>query len=286
MPSAAISSIIVNFNSGDHLARCLDSLARHVGGMPWEAIVVDNASRDGSESAGARFAPHVRLFVNDINVGFATAVNQGARLASAAELLLVNPDAMLHAGTVQALRDELARHDRAAAIGPGILNDDGSVQGSARGDPTMLTGLFGRSTLLTRLFPRSRLARANVISPAMVADGERSMAVDWVSGAFCLIRRDAFDRIGGFDERYFLFWEDADFCRRLRNAGYEVRYMPSVAVSHSVGASSRTARRLANEAFHRSAYLYYTTHSRFGRRPPGRWLASALLKARSAWRSM
>jgi len=104
--------------------------------------------------------------------------------------------------------------------------------------------------------------------------------VDWVSGAFALLRRSAFERVSGFDEGYFLYWEDADLGRRLRQAGYTVRYVPGATVEHQIGVSSRTAQHLAIREFHGSAYRYYTTHVARGRAHPARLLARALLELR------
>jgi GT2 family glycosyltransferase len=107
--------------------------------------------------------------------------------------------------------------------------------------------------------------------------------VDWLSGACVLARREALAAEGGFDERYFLYWEDADLCRRLRTRGYEVRYVPAASAVHRVGHSSRTARAPSVRAFHESAYLYYATHVAPGALNPKRLLARALLALRCWW---
>jgi GT2 family glycosyltransferase len=250
--------IVVNFNSGESLVRCLRSIGEHAPDAT--VVVVDNASVDGSTDAAALKHPQVELRRNTKNVGFARAMNQGLAAIDAELVLLLNPDCYLTENAVEMLVDELARHPECAAAGPQIRNDDGSVQGSARGDPTLFTGLFGRTTLLTRLFPNSRLARRNVRTDAGLVTSGESYAVDWVSGACLLARRAAVTALGGFDERYFLYWEDADLCRRLRAAGHTIRYVPSSIVVHSGGVSSRGVRALATRAFHESAYTYYATH--------------------------
>jgi GT2 family glycosyltransferase len=280
MTAPACSVIIVNYNAGDHLARCLASLAPALTDWNWQAIVVDNASRDGSERQALNHGDRVQLVRSETNIGFGAAVNLGASKTHDPLILLLNPDAELAAGTVTALAAELDRHPECAIIGPGILNEDDSVQGSARGDPTLLTGLFGRTTRLTRLFPGSTVARRNIISPEDVPAGQRSVEVDWVSGACMLLRRDAFDELGGFDTGYFLYWEDADLCRRLRHRGRTIRYYPGVRVRHTVGVSSGTARPASIRAFHESALRYYTRH--VARNAPERWFAAVLLRTR-AW---
>ena len=250
--------VIVNYNAGAELGYALAALETALDGVSWEGVVVDNASADGSAGLVERFAPRVRLVRNAENVGFGRGINQGAAATTAPLLLIVNPDCRLQEKAFETLANEFGAHPRCAVAGPRVLDPDGAPQGSARGDPDMLTGVFGRTSAVRRLLPWLPVSRRNVADEAATATG--SMAVDWVSGACMLIRRDAFAAVGGFDERYFLYWEDADLCRRLRARGYETRYVPSAAAVHVVGTSSRTARAASIRAFHESASLYYATH--------------------------
>lgn len=268
--------IVVNYNSGRHLGICLASIRAHAPGA--DVIVIDNASTDASQRIADGSLPQMRLVGNTVNVGFARAVNQGLGLSNEPYVLLLNPDGRLEPGALEALADELDSHPECGIAGPRILDDDGSIQGSVRGDPNLLTGLFGRSTLLTRLFPRSRLARRNVRE----SPSDASAAVEWVSGACMLCRRSALDRVHGFDERYFLYWEDADLCRRLRARGVTTRHVPASRVVHAGGQSSRRVPRLAIRAFHRSAYTYYATH--VARTAVGRGFAWLVLEARCRWK--
>jgi GT2 family glycosyltransferase len=192
----------------------------------------------------------------------------------------MNPDCRLVAGAVGALRSVLGQDQACAIVGPRILNADGSVQGSARGDPDMLTGLFGRTTMLRRIMPFLPVATRNVVVDQAIRSGAASVLVDWLSGACLLARREALNAVRGFDERFFLYWEDADLCRRLRDIGYSVRYVPGAAAIHRVGQSSRTARAFAIRAFHESAYVYYATHVAPARHNPKRALARVLLNTR------
>ena len=257
MTAPQVSAILVNYNAGDELAAAVQSIADDLAGRPWEAVIVDNASSDDSAKTVTRFAPYARVVRNRANVGFARAVNQGLGATSAPTVLIMNPDCRLAQGAIDVLNGELGRSERVAIVGPRILNPDGSVQGSARGDPDMLTGLFGRSTALRRALPNLAVSKRNVLADDAISG---SIEVDWVSGACMLARRNALDRVSGFDERYFLYWEDADLCRRLRGQGYQIRYVPTATAIHRVGHSSRDGQSSAIRAFHQSAYLYYSTH--------------------------
>jgi GT2 family glycosyltransferase len=279
---AAVSAVVVNYNAGAELGRALESIAAELRSVGGEVVVVDNASSDGSHEVAAR-TPGVRLVRNADNVGFGRGVNQGIAASDTPFVLIVNPDCRLLPGALETLRAEIERHPGCAIAGPRILGPDGGVQGSARGDPDMLTGLFGRASALRRVLPWLPVSKRNVVDETIAATGG-SASVDWVSGACMLARRDALLSVGGFDERYFLYWEDADLCRRLRHAGYHIRYAPGATAVHRVGQSSRTAPAASIRAFHASAYLYYATHVAPGRLDPKRPIAKALLAARCWWR--
>lgn len=278
-----VAAILVDYNAGDELVRAVQSVADDLRGRDWEAVVVDNASTDASAAGVTALGPRLSVIRNPHNVGFGTAVNQGLAATTAPLVLIINPDAHLKAGAIASLEAVLADHAACAIAGPRILNPDGSVQGSARGDPDMLTGLFGRRQALGRWLPWLPVARRNVVDPLALAAGSPSHIVDWLSGACMLARRQALARVGGFDERYFLYWEDADLCRRLRAHGFHVRYVPGATAVHRVGHSSRTAQAASVRAFHRSARLYYETHVAPGRLSPRRLAARLLLAARQWW---
>ena len=274
-----VSAVLVNYNAGPELGKALQSIASELSACEWEAIVVDNASSDGSVSIVSSFGPRVRLLANAVNVGFSRGVNQGVAASAGRVLLIMNPDCRLVAGAFAYMRRELERSPGVAIVGPRILDPDGSVQGSARGDPDMFTGFFGRTTRLRRFLPDLSVSRRNVVTDAAVRHAD-AVTVDWVSGACMVVRREAFDEVRGFDERYFLYWEDADLCRRLRARGYKIRYVPTATAVHRVGQSSRKARKAAIRAFHESAYLYYATHVA-PESAPKRVVARILLTARS-----
>ena len=165
MTAPQVSAILVNYNAGRELAVALQSIADDLAGRPWEAVIVDNASSDGSAEPSTAFAPYARVVRNRGNVGFARGVNQGLGATSAPTVLIMNPDCRLAQGAIDVLSGELERSERVRLVGPRILNPDGSVQGSARGDPDMLTGLFGRSTALRRALPEPRRSQSATSSP-------------------------------------------------------------------------------------------------------------------------
>ena len=285
-----ITVIIVNFNSGPHLAECLNSLDAGLTGCNWEVVVVDNASTDSSEAAARRAR---RSIPERDECGSSdsrpTPASRPRRTWERERVRRTSccsstPIAWLPLDSLTPLLDELDTRPRCAAVAPCVLNEDGSPQGNARGDPTMMTGFFGRSTLLSRLFPSARLARRNVV----MSHSQAAASVDWVSGSCVLVQREAFDEIGGFDERYFLYWEDADLCRRLRNAGWSIRFRPEARIVHVGGRSSRTVKPLAIRAFHRSAYLGTTrrTLRRHGGAHVDGWQrdSCSLVAASNFWR--
>ena len=199
-------------------------------------------------------------------------------------LWLLNPDCEVQPGAFRALVEALEAHPESAITAPRLLNADGSVQASARGEPNAWTGLFGRHSFLTKVFPSSEAARRNLRAQDLVDASPESAEVDWVMAASILVRRKAFHEVGGFDEGYFLYWEDADLCRRLRDRGWTTRYVPGAIVLHPGGASAATDSALATREFHRSAYRYYARHVALSPWNPARWFAKVALSLRASWR--
>ncbi len=281
-PRAAV--IVVTYNSGAEARRCLDSAAADLAAIDAEFLVIDNASAEDPRPILGGL-PGLRLVVNTTNAGFGAAVNQAARLTRAPLLWLLNPDCVVEPGVFAALEATLAAHQDCAIAAPQLLNADGTTQASARGEPDAWTGLFGRHSVLTPFFPSSALARRNLPAADLAASGVESAEVDWVMGAAMLVRRDRFDAVGGFDEGYFLYWEDADLCRRLRDRGFTTRYVPRARVRHPGGVSAKTASDAATRAFHASAYRYYATHVTPQWWHPMRWVARVALPLRAWWRT-
>jgi GT2 family glycosyltransferase len=251
-----VAVVIVNYQSYADLRRCLGALA----GQPGVSIVVDHDPSPDSADAIAREFPWVRLVRVAANEGFAAGVNRGACETVSDYLLLLNPDSLPEPGLCATLAGWLDSHPDAGAVGPRITNADGTLQASARRFPDLTTAIAGRSSWLTRVLPRNPLSRHNL--PALDATSREPMDVDWVSGACMMVRRVAFDQVGGMDEGFFLYWEDADFCRRLQQAGWRTVYWPAVSVLHTGSGSSRHAMDASLVAFHQSAYRLFRKHAR------------------------
>jgi GT2 family glycosyltransferase len=229
-----LSLILVYYKAREHLRACLPSLPAACAGLSYEVIVVDNASADGVADEVRREFPHVRWIENSENVGFARGVNRGLAVAGGRAIALLNPDTIVEPGAFATLVRHLDASPGTGAVGPKILDPDGSIQLSCRRFPTHWTGLFNRYSLLTRLFPNNPWSRAYLM---LDFDHASTRAVDWISGACLVTRRDVVERVGPMDEAFFLFNEDVDWCRRMHDAGYDVVYLPEARCMHAIGAS-------------------------------------------------
>ncbi len=248
----AMDIVIVNYNSTTPLLACLKSVYAVLGGDT-RVLVVDNASRDGVSRLTQAF-PQAELIRNPRNLGFAAGVNQGLARCRAPYVMLLNPDTVLKADGWPETFTYLEQHLEVGALGPRILDPDGTVQGSARSFHSFHTAFFGRQALLTKWFPDNPLSRRNVLTQAQNGDAPRQ--VDWVSGACVVARREVVEKVGGLDERFFLYFEDTDWCRRMWLAGWQVVYWPRAAVVHQIAASGGKRDLRPLWEFHKSCYRY------------------------------
>jgi GT2 family glycosyltransferase len=252
-----LSVVLVNYKMREELLACLESVTRDAAGLEWEAVVVDNDSRDGSQAAVAQRFTGVRFVANPANVGYAKAVNRGLALTTGRYALVMNPDCVVQHGALRALVACLDAHGDAAVVGPQILDSRGRIEYSCRSFPNHFTFLFNRYSLLTRLFPRNRFSREYLLSDW---DHLSVREVDWLSGACLMVRRAAVDKVGPMDEFFFMFNEDVDWCRRFKLAGWKVVYEPAARVVHHIGASRRrVASRVILER-HRGMIHYFHKH--------------------------
>jgi GT2 family glycosyltransferase len=253
--SPLLSISIVNWNTATDLVRALESLPG--GGIEdYEIIVVDNASTDGSAELIRAHFPQVQLIQNSENVGFACAHNQALRISQGKFHLLLNPDATVHSDALRLLLEFLQSEPRAGAVGPKLLNADGTIQYSCRHFPSFGAGLF-RNTFLGRLFPNNRYSRGYLMADW---DHASPREVDWLSGAALCIRRETLDTVGLLDENFFMYCEDVDWCYRAQQAGWKIFYLPIAAITHLIGRSSDQRPLAMVRQFHRSMAYFFRKH--------------------------
>lgn len=229
---------------------------------PSEVVVVDNASSDCSAAMVEAQYPHVVLQVNKTNVGYGAAANQAIARCTAKYVLLLNPDTLLRPGTLAALNRYLDQNPRAAIVGPRLVEADGTLQASCYPFPTPLNTFLENSNIAVFLGRRIRRyvpALGNFYLRTWAHDQPR--IVPWIKGAVLAIRRTAFDAVGGFDESYFMYLEDADLCYRLHAAGWEVHFTPETTVVHVGGASTRQYRGQMNVRLLASTLQFYQRHT-------------------------
>lgn len=250
--AARLTIIIVNWNSGNLLAACLESIVQHHCGVVQAIVVVDNHSTDdslemvnGMDTAGIR----LEMIRNETNRGFAVACNQGARLAESEYLLFLNPDAMLYDDSLVVPLEFMEQKENkgVGAVGIQLIDETGCVARSCARFPSV-GRFFADATGLAK-FPGLRSMGMTMTDWPHT----RTRAVDQVIGAFLLIRSSLFARLEGFDERFFVYWEDVDISRRLRNLGYESVYLASAQAFHKGGGTSARVK---------SQRLYYSMRSR------------------------
>jgi N-acetylglucosaminyl-diphospho-decaprenol L-rhamnosyltransferase len=250
-----LTVIIVNWNVRELLRACLRSVLSQLG-EAGEVVVVDNASGDGSADMLRAEFPQVRLMANAQNVGFGAANNQALVESDAPFVLFLNPDTEVRPEAIGRLLAFMQDRPRVACAGPRLLNPDGSTQSSRRAFPGVATA-FVESTILQRWFGGLKaLAR---FYRAAQADNQ-PQPVDWLVGACLLMRRSALDQVGFFDERFFMYSEEMDLCYRLRQAGWEVWYVPAAEVVHHEAASSSQDLFRRNVNFHESRYRFFRKH--------------------------
>ena len=261
--NADLSIVIVSWNCRDELADCLASLAPDRHAVTVQTVVVDNASGDDTAAMVRRRFPDVTLIANDANRGFAAANNQGLAVATGRHLLFLNPDTVVGDRALQTLVGALDADATLGACGPRLLNTDGTVQTSVRRFPTF-AALFHQYTplrMLGLLKPAYRRYKSRDFDFRSAADVESLMGA-----ALCVPRR-VLDRVGPFDERFFVYFEEVDLCRRIRDAGHRCRFLPEAAVTHVGGVSA--AKGPASLLLCRSMFRYMRKHHPWWRAWPG-----------------
>jgi GT2 family glycosyltransferase len=247
-----VSIVVLSWNTRELLDACLSSLRAVAAELPFEVIVVDNDSADGSADMVAQRHPEVRLVRNATNEGYAIGNNTGAAGARGDLLLLLNSDTEVRPGALATLVRFLDGHPAHGACAPRLDNPDGTPQTSCKAFPTLLTCVFF-DTVFERWFPDNR-----VIPRYFMADfdHEHSRDVDQPPGAAFLVRRALWEELGGFDPELWLFFNDVDLCRRLRAAGHSIAYVAEARILHHEGRSTRQFPSMG-ALWHRNRLAYY-----------------------------
>lgn len=251
-----LTVVIVHYKATEHLRSCLRSLCD----KNCKVIVVDNHSQDGSENMLRGEFPHVNLICNDENLGFAKACNQGVQLADTPYILLLNPDTLVLPEALDKLVSFMDGHPQAAAAGPRLLNQDGTVQHSAYNFPgyVWVPAHFSRLGPWFRAVPFFRKALQRFL--LYFIQEAKMIEVDWVTGACLLLRREALAEVGLLDESFFLFFEEIDWCRRAGEKGWKVYYFPEAEVVHFLAKSAEKNPDVAYLERYRSMLYFYKKH--------------------------
>jgi hypothetical protein len=254
MAAPMLDVVIVSYRSRELLGRCLDAVGRHQLGAGMTVTVVDNASEDGTEEMLARRYGSVRRLPQPENLGFGAATNLGLAGGAGRYVLALNPDTEIEAETLPRLIELMESDPRIGCSGPALYREDGSFDHAARrGFPTPLSAL-GHFSGIGRRVGRGRLAEYRA------PEVERG-PVDAVNGAFMLLRREALEQVGAFDEGYWMYMEDLDLCYRLAEAGWITFYEPAVRAIHTKGGTTDGHRdRHLQIAFHRGMGRFYRKH--------------------------
>jgi N-acetylglucosaminyl-diphospho-decaprenol L-rhamnosyltransferase len=246
-----LSVVVLNWNVRDLLGRCLASLRADRYAL--EIIVVDNASHDDSVAMVREKYPQVTLIANVENRGFTGGNNQGIEVSHGRYVMVLNPDTEVLGDAIDRVVDYLDRQLDVGALGPQLLNPDRSVQSSRRRFPTLTTAFF-ESTWLQGLAPRGLLAHYYMDDVAP----DHTHEVDWLNGACTVFRREALDRVGVYDaQNFFMYSEELDLCRRVKEAGWKIVYLPGAQVVHYVGKSSDQAVAARHIYFQTSKVHYF-----------------------------
>lgn len=251
-----LSVCIVNWNTREDLHEAIRSVINDRSRLVLEVVVLDNASTDGSAQLVRTQFPEVMLLESTENTGFARGYNRAVAATSGRYILILNPDTVVHSNALVHLVQFLDAQPEVGVAGPRLLNSDGSLQFSCRRFPTLWAAAF-RNTVIGRLFPGNHFTRDYLMQDW---DHRAPRAVDWVSGAALCVRRQAWEQVGGFDEGFFMYAEDMDWCLRARQSGWDIYYLPTAVITHHIGRSSDQRPLAMVVAFHRSMARFYRKH--------------------------
>ena len=276
-----LSVIVPSYNARELLRDCLQSIYRNPPKAPYEIIVVDDASVDETSAMVRRHFPEVRLLRNEVNRHYAYSNNRAILEARGRHLHLLNNDTIVLPGALDGMLDFLETHPEAGAVGSKLLNGDGTIQWSVKSLPNPGSALFGARSILTRVAPNNRYARKHLLH--LAEDMSKPFVAGYVSSASIMIPRTVADEVGELDRR-LSYHVDADYCKRIADAGYKCYYLPSAVVihlDHKGGTMVSLGRRFRSLVeFHLGSYIFYRKHIQRSAWSPMQLVVAAGLFAR------
>lgn len=250
-----LSIIIVSFNTKDVLKKCLDSLFKFTKGLEYEVIVIDNDSKDGSVEIVKRYFPQIKLIINNKNQGFSKAVNQGIEISHGDYILILNSDSLFINNSIKKLVDFMASNNNVAIVGPKLLNLDHSLFYSCSHFSNFLNQLFPLLPILNHRIPKTLRQMIDNKDFYSVKN-----EVDYMWGACLMFRQEILGKLKGFDEQFFLYSEEEDFCYRAKLLSLKVVYYPNACVIHIGQVSSSKVHDKAYKQLYYSLYLFFKKH--------------------------
>ena len=252
-----LSVIIVNYNVKEFLQNLIHSIEKASANISKEIIVIDNASDDGSNDLLKEKFPQIKLIINDKNLGFGKANNIGLKKASGDYILLINPDTIVAEDTFEKMLEFFRSNPKAGLAGCKILNPDGTLQLACRRSFPGPWTSFTKVTGLSSIFPKSKLfARYNLT----YLDENQTYEVDAISGSFMIMRKEVYEKVGGFDEQFFMYGEDLDLCYRIQKAGDKVFYVHTTQIIHYKGESTKRSSLDETKVFYNAMHLFVKKH--------------------------
>ena len=281
--TARVSIITVNYKVAPLIKDLVESIEKYPPSGKWEMIVVDNSLGEEEKAHILKELTdekdHLKLIIPEVNLGFGGGNNLGVAEAGGEYLIFLNPDIVVSEGCLDGLVAHLETCPECGIAAPKVCWSDGSFQPTGRAFPNPLTGIFGRATFLSKLFPNNPFTKQQLID---LEKAEGPTPVDWAAGMAWAVRGDEFLSAGGWDERYFMYWEDADVAFTYKHKfNLDTHHIPSISVVHYHAASSSRAGSHAVRAFHNSAYKYIVKNIYPEWYDPRRWLSWLALKLRA-----
>ena len=251
-----VSIILVNYNTKELTSACINSIYQHTSGIDFEVILVDNASKDGSKEVFSNM-PGIRYIYNDANLGFGAANNVGARVATGKYLFILNSDTLLLDNSIKKIYDYMEAHTEYAYCGVNLVNGEHKNVAVGGQFPTLASEFYAIG-----FYKMCRKYHKKHIAICQTADDIEDNTLDYIIGADIFIRTEAFRQTGGFDESFFMYYEETDLCKRLAKAGHKPAFLPDITIVHLVGQSTGGAQVSLNKyrMINTSKMHYYKKH--------------------------